>query len=80
MLADVQKADKQFSRLLTEVEAGEDVVIVRSGKPVARLVKYSPISRQPRQGGQWKGRVQISDDFDQPLPEDISAAFQGKHR
>ena len=44
-----------LSRLLAQVEAGEDIVIVRNGKPVARLVEYRP--RGKRQFGAWKDRI-----------------------
>ena len=68
----VHEAKTHLSRLLEAVERGEDVVIARSGKPVARLVPAR--SRGPRRPGAWKGRVVIADDFDR-TPEDLVAAF-----
>jgi prevent-host-death family protein len=71
----VYQAKTQLSRLLDQVSAGEDVVIARAGRPVARLIAYSgPTS--PRQPGAWRGRVQIAEDFDL-LPADLQAAFAG---
>jgi prevent-host-death family protein len=70
----VLQAKTQLSRLLAAAEAGEDVVIARDGKPVARLVPVEEpaVRRAP---GTWRGRVRISDDFDAPLPDDVAAAF-----
>jgi prevent-host-death family protein len=72
----VYEAKTHLSRLLDRVEAGEEVIIGRSGRPVARLVPY----RKPgvrRQPGAWRNKVRIADDFDE-LPEDLLAAFRGK--
>jgi prevent-host-death family protein len=73
----VHEAKTHLSRLLERVEAGEEVVIARAGKPVAKLVPIasSPVKRTP---GAWRGRVVIADDFDDPLPDDIQAAFEGR--
>ena len=69
----LQDAESQFSRLIERAAAGEEVVIVREGKPVAKLIPYHPIDT-PREGGQWKGKVHIAKDFDE-LPDDLAAAF-----
>ena len=71
----VHEAKTQLSRLLEAVEAGEDVVIARAGKPVARLVPAG-MRREPRAPGSWRGRVVIADDFDE-TPENVLAAFRG---
>jgi prevent-host-death family protein len=75
MQVNVLEAKTQLSRLLAAAEAGEDVVIARDGKPVARLVPVEEpaVRRVP---GTWRGRVRMSDDFDAPLPGDIAAAFE----
>lgn len=71
----VYEAKTHLSRLLDRVEAGEEIVIGRAGRPVALLVPYRrPVDRRP---GAWKDRVQISDHFDD-LPEEIAAAFRGE--
>ena len=73
----VHEAKTHLSRLLGEVEAGEEVVIGRAGKPIARLVPYES-QLGPRVPGAWEGRVRIGDDFDDDLPEEIAAAFRGE--
>jgi len=71
----VYDAKTHLSRLLDQVAAGEDVVIARAGRPVARLVPYArPASA--RRPGAWRGRVEIADDFD-VLPAELEAAFAG---
>ncbi|NIZ90770.1 type II toxin-antitoxin system Phd/YefM family antitoxin [Kineococcus rubinsiae] len=69
----VHEAKTHLSRLLEAVERGEDVVIARAGKPVARLVPAR--SRGVRRPGSWKGRVVMAADFDESPPE-LVAAFQ----
>ena len=49
------------------------MIIAKAGKPVVRLVPIQP-DETPREGGQWKGRVRVADDFDS-LPVDIADAF-----
>ena len=72
----VHEAKTQLSKLLERVEQGEEVVIARAGKPVAKLVPYVE-QKKPRKPGGWEGRVRIAPDFDE-LPEDIAAAFRGE--
>ena len=55
---------------------GEEVVIGKAGKPVARLVPYREVL-EPRVPGGWEGRVRIADDFDE-LPDEVAAAFRGE--
>ena len=69
----VHQAKTHLSRLLEQVAAGEDVVIAKSGKPVARLVPYRASGRRPPPGS-MKGKIRISDDFDAPLPPDMARA------
>lgn len=70
----VHEAKTHFSRLLAQVEAGEEVVIARAGKPIARLVPYE-VRTGPRPLGIDRGLVEIADDFDAPLPDAILDAF-----
>jgi len=65
----VYEAKTHLSRLLERVERGEKVVIARAGKPVAMLVPYVDPATAPRVPGLWRGKVWMSDDFDDPLPE-----------
>ncbi len=69
----VIEADAGLADLVDRALSGEEVIIARDGKPVVRL---TPIvaDESPRQGGQWRGRVRIADDFDQ-LSDDLTAAF-----
>ena len=72
----LHEAKTHLSRLVNEAAAGEDVVIKRNGKPVARLV---PVEEKPANGlmslyGSYKGRIHIADDFDE-LPPGWAEAF-----
>ena len=69
----ISEAKAQLSALIEKVLAGEDVIIGKAGKPVARLVRYEN-NRQPRLPGALKGKIKIADDFDE-LPDDIAKAF-----
>ena len=75
MQVNVYQAKTHLSSHLQRVERGEEIVIGRSGKPVAKLVPYNRRGRARRPGA-WKGRVRIAADFDE-LPADLLAAFQG---
>ena len=69
---DVHEAKTHLSRLL---EAGEDVVIARAGKPIARLVPVAART-EPRAPGSWRGRVIIAADFYE-TPDELITAFHG---
>ncbi|MBO0877083.1 MAG: type II toxin-antitoxin system Phd/YefM family antitoxin [Pseudonocardia sp.] len=60
----VYEAKSQLSKLLEQVEAGDEIIIARNGRPIARLV---PLQRRtsPRTPGAWKGKVWMADDFDE---------------
>jgi prevent-host-death family protein len=75
-ITNIHEAKTNFSKLVERVAAGEEIIIGKAGKPVARLVPYkeSPGKRKP---GAWKGKVWISPDFD-TLPPDLQAAFDGE--
>ena len=77
MNVSVYDAKTNLSRLLDRAAGGEDVVITRNGRPVAKLVAVSPV-RKPRKLGTLKGRVRIGKDFDARLPDDVLDAFEGK--
>lgn len=74
-IVNVHQAKTHLSRLLAEVEAGEDVVIARDGEPVARLVPCKAVAR--RQPDVLKGKIEVPDSFFHPLPEDELAAWEG---
>ncbi len=73
-IVNVHEAKTHFSKLLSRVEAGEEIVIAKAGRPVARLVPFAEkqIQRTP---GSAKGKIWIAPDFDAPLPDEILAAF-----
>jgi prevent-host-death family protein len=72
----VQDAKTNLSRLLARVEAGEEIIITRSDRPVARLVPIDP-ERLIRQLGEDEGVVTITKEFDAPLPPDTLRTFGG---
>lgn len=76
LIRSVTDAKEQLSSLLVRVEKGEDVVIARSGKPVARLVRYES-SQEPRKFGALKGQIWISPDFDAPDDETEKLFYEG---
>jgi len=70
----IHEAKTHLSRLVERVEAGEEVVIARAGRPVARLVPFRART-QPRTPGLWRGRVSVADDFD-AIDNDLLSAFE----
>ena len=72
----VHEAKTNLSRLLAQVEAGEEVIIARRSRPVARLVSYNP--RGKRQPDVLKGKVVIPDNLLDPLPEKELKAWEGE--
>lgn len=76
MLVNIHDAKTRFSKLINQALKGDDIVIARDGKPLIRLIPYT---EEPnlRKGGQFNGLIEISDDFDAPLPDDILKYFSG---
>jgi len=72
----VSAAKTHLSRLLDRAVRGEEVVITRNGKPIARVVPAQQ-RRAPRKLGALRGKVRVAADFDAPLPKDILALFEG---
>jgi prevent-host-death family protein len=77
LTVNIHAAKTQLSRLLDAAASGEDVVIARAGKPVARLVPVEPVPAK-RRLGTLTGKLPVSDHFDDPLPEDVLADFEGR--
>ena len=71
----VREAKTHLSRLLKQVAAGEDVVIAKAGRPVARLVPVAP-SAGKRLLGSERGKFVVPGDFDAPLSERTLAEFE----
>ena len=69
------EAKSSLSRLVDRAAAGEEIIIAKSGKPLALL---GPLRKRvaQRQPGGWEGRVTITDDFDEPLPPEILSSFE----
>ena len=76
-VVNVHEAKTHLSKLLARVEGGEEIVIARDGKPVARLVAVAP-ERRKRKLGTLRGRIWVADDFDAPLPPEIQRYFDGE--
>ena len=73
----IHEAKTHLSRLLLRVAAGEEVVIARAGKPVARLIPFhKPKGKRPL--GLDKGLFEVPKDFDAPLPADVLTTFEGE--
>ncbi|MCL6576123.1 type II toxin-antitoxin system Phd/YefM family antitoxin [Kyrpidia sp.] len=74
-VVNVHEAKTHFSKLLARAEAGEEIVIAKAGKPLARLVPYRerPTKRVP---GTAKSLIVVGEDFDDPLPESIQRLFE----
>ena len=70
----VHEAKTQLSRLLRRVAAGEEIVIARSGKPVAKLVPVDDVPK--RVFGLDRGLFEVPEDFDAPLADDWLAEFE----
>ena len=69
MISTISEAKAHLSELIERVLKGEEIVIGRAGKPVAKLVPYVE-SVEPRVGGQWKGKIWLADDWDAPMTEE----------
>ena len=74
MLVNIHEAKTHFSKFIEQALKGDEVIIARDSKPLIRLVPYTE-EPQTRRGGQFKGLIQISDDFDTPLPEEMLKHF-----
>ena len=75
-IVNVHKAKTHFSRLLARVEAGEEIVIARRGKPVARLVSCKPQGK--RQPDVLKGKVILPKGLFEPLSENELRTWEGR--
>jgi prevent-host-death family protein len=73
----IHAAKTQLSRLVDAAAAGEEIIIAKSGKPVARL---GPLSepRRKRTLGVLAGRLRVPEDFDADLPDEVLDAFEGR--
>ena len=65
----IHEAKTQLSKLLEAVQSGDEIVIAKSGTPIARLVPYTPPKRKITRPGAMKSQIWIADDFDEPVDE-----------
>jgi len=72
-ITNIAEAKAQLSALIRRVEQGDEIIIGRAGRPVARLVPFETPSR-PRRPGALKGQITIEPDFDE-LPPELAEAF-----
>jgi prevent-host-death family protein len=77
-ITNISEAKASLSKLIEKVLKGDEVIIGKAGKPVAKLVPYD-LESSPRQlgAGQWQGKIWIAEDFDE-LPADILQLFTGE--
>ena len=68
------EAKTHLSKLLERAARGEEFIIAKAGKPVARLIGFVD-NGQDRTGGHWKGLVRVGEDFDAPLPNELAEGF-----
>ena len=71
------QAKTHLPKLLEEVGHGLEIIIAKSGKPIAKLTGLSP-AKPVRTPGFLKGKIKIAENFDAPLPNDVLDAFEGK--
>jgi prevent-host-death family protein len=74
----VDEIKRNVSTFLERLEAGEPLVIMKAGKPLAQIKPVAPHPSRSRPFGLCEGDFTVPDDFDAPLPENIIKEFQGK--
>ena len=70
----IHEAKTHLSRLIEQTISGDEIVIAKHGKPVARLIPYRNTVKK-RTPGSLRGAIKIAGDFDAPLPDDIAEAL-----
>ncbi|MBS1221395.1 MAG: Prevent-host-death protein, partial [Proteobacteria bacterium] len=73
----IHEAKTQLSRLIELIQTGQEFIIAKAGKPVARLTSIG-CGKPPRRLGLLDGQIQVPDDFNAPLTETILYAFEGR--
>ena len=79
MLVNIHDAKTHFSKIITQALKGQEVIIARAGQPLIRLVPYTEKPKM-RHGGQLKGVMNVSKDFDAPLPDAVLKQFYGEDK
>ncbi|MBX3275292.1 MAG: type II toxin-antitoxin system Phd/YefM family antitoxin [Sandaracinaceae bacterium] len=75
-IVNMHEAKTSLSKLVEEAERGEDILLARAGRVVARIVALRP--GRTRELGQWKGKVRMAEDFDAPLEEEDLSLWEGR--
>ena len=77
-ITNISDAKASLSKLIQQVLQGQEVIIGKAGKPIAKLVPYE-VDTSPRTlgAGQWKGNIWMADDIDE-LPDDLLRLFSGE--
>lgn len=73
-LLNLYEAKTELSNLVDRAAAGEEIIIAKAGRPLAKLVPLGRPHHRRKPGG-WQGKVRVSEDFDAPLPEEVIEAF-----
>jgi len=72
-ITNISEAKAHLSALIEKVISGQEIIIGKAGKPVAKLVRYER-SQESRKPGALRGKIRIAEDFDE-MPDDIAEAF-----
>lgn len=72
----IYEAKTHLSELVERAQKGEEIVISKAGRPVARLLPLARVSER-RVPGNWAGKVRMAEDFDAPLPASVLDEFEG---
>ena len=77
-ITNISDKNAGLTKLIERVLRGEEVILGKAGKPIAKLMPYT-LDMAPRQlgAGNWKGKIWIADDFDEPSAE-LEALFAGE--
>jgi prevent-host-death family protein len=79
-MVNMHEAKTHLSKLVERVQKGEEIIIAKAGKPVAKIVPYRDemASKQQRQPGLLAGKIWLAEDWEAPLPDDIIDLFYGE--
>jgi prevent-host-death family protein len=79
MMINLYDAKTNLSQLVERAAAGEEIIIAKAGRPLARLMPLAKrVAERPL--GLYAAYVEMGPDFDDPLPEDLAKAFAGEQR
>jgi prevent-host-death family protein len=76
----IADAKAHLPELVERASTGETIIVARAGKPKARLVPIEDVNVKLRVPGKGKGRFKVARGFDDPLPPEVVALFEGGRR